>query len=92
MLLNRQVFGRGFLRTLIISPFLVMSTAAALVWKYEILDTSFGVLNFVVKKFGGSHRGLGRHPPADHDHQLPDLGVDAVHGAAGPGRSAEPGR
>jgi sorbitol/mannitol transport system permease protein len=52
VLLNRHVFGRGFLRTLIISPFLVMSTAAALVWKYEILDTSFGVLNYFLKKIG----------------------------------------
>ncbi len=63
VLLNRHVFGRGFLRTLIISPFLVMSTAAALVWKYTILDTSFGVLNFVVKKFGGTPQDwAGIHP------------------------------
>lgn len=52
ILLNRRVFGRGFLRTLIISPFLVMSAAAALIWKYSILDTSFGVLNFFLKPFG----------------------------------------
>jgi sorbitol/mannitol transport system permease protein len=52
VLLNRHVFGRGFLRTLIISPFLVMSTAAALVWKYTILDTTFGVLNFLLKEVG----------------------------------------
>jgi sorbitol/mannitol transport system permease protein len=52
VLLNRRVFGRGLLRTLIISPFLVMSAAAALIWKYSILDTTFGVLNFVLKPFG----------------------------------------
>lgn len=52
ILLNRRVFGRGLLRTLIISPFLVMSAAAALVWKYSILDTTFGVLNYVLKPFG----------------------------------------
>jgi sorbitol/mannitol transport system permease protein len=52
ILLNRRVFGRGFLRTLIISPFLVMSAAAALIWKYSILDTTFGVLNFFLKPFG----------------------------------------
>ena len=51
-LLNRRVFGRGFLRTLIISPFLVMSAAAALIWKYSILDTTFGVLNYFLKPFG----------------------------------------
>ena len=52
ILLNRRVFGRGFLRTLIISPFLVMSSAAALVWKFSILDTTFGVLNWFVGLFG----------------------------------------
>ena len=52
ILLNRRVFGRGFLRTLIISPFLVMSAAAALIWKYSILDTTFGVLNYFLKPFG----------------------------------------
>jgi polyol transport system permease protein len=52
LLLNRHVFGRGFLRTLIISPFLVMPTAAALVWKFTILDTTFGLLNFFLRPFG----------------------------------------
>jgi sorbitol/mannitol transport system permease protein len=52
ILLNRHVFGRGLLRTLIISPFLVMSTAAALVWKFAILDTTFGVLNYFLKPLG----------------------------------------
>jgi sorbitol/mannitol transport system permease protein len=52
LLLNRHVFGRGFLRTLIISPFLVMPAAAALAWKYTILDATFGVLNFVLRPFG----------------------------------------
>jgi sorbitol/mannitol transport system permease protein len=52
LLLNRHVFGRGFLRTLIISPFLVMPTAAALVWKFTILDTTFGILNYVLRPFG----------------------------------------
>src|SRR6266498_5817876 len=34
LLLDRKVFGRGILRTLIVSPFLVMPAAAALVWKF----------------------------------------------------------
>ena len=62
LLLNRHVFGRGFLRTLIISPFLVMPTAAALVWKFTILDTTFGVLNFFLRPFGlGSENWIGQH-------------------------------
>ena len=65
VLLNRHVFGRGFLRTLIVSPFLVMSTAAALVWKFTILDTTFGVLNFFLKPFGvGQVNWIGVHSQA----------------------------
>jgi polyol transport system permease protein len=52
LLLDRKVFGRGVLRTLIVSPFLVMPAAAALVWKFTILDPVFGVLNYFLKPFG----------------------------------------
>jgi sorbitol/mannitol transport system permease protein len=52
LLLDRKVFGRGLLRSLVISPFLVMPAAAALVWKFTILDTQFGLLNWVLKPFG----------------------------------------
>ena len=62
LLLNRYVFGRGFLRTLIISPFLVMPAAAALVWKFTILDTTFGILNWFLRPFGlGSENWIGQH-------------------------------
>lgn len=65
LLLNRHVFGRGFLRTLIISPFLVMPVAAALVWKFTILDTTFGILNYVLKPFGvGPVDWIGVHSQA----------------------------
>ncbi|BEP12004.1 sugar ABC transporter permease [Acidothermaceae bacterium B102] len=63
ILLDRHVFGRGFLRTLIISPFLVMPAAAALVWKFTILDTSFGVLNWFIHLFGFGHVDwISTHP------------------------------
>jgi sorbitol/mannitol transport system permease protein len=62
VLLNRHVFGRGFLRTLIISPFLVMSSAASYVWKYEILDPNTGVLNYFGKSIGlKSQDWAGQH-------------------------------
>src|SRR6185437_1227983 len=48
LLLDRKVLGRGLLRTLIISPFLVMPAAAALVWKFTLLDTEFGLINWVL--------------------------------------------
>lgn len=52
MLLDRKLMGRGVLRTLIVSPFLVMPAAAALVWKFTLLDTQFGLLNWVLSPFG----------------------------------------
>jgi sorbitol/mannitol transport system permease protein len=63
VLLNRRVFGRGFLRTLIISPFLVMSSAAAYVWRYEILSATVGTVNYASKELGlGSQNPIGLHP------------------------------
>src|SRR6266487_3771635 len=55
LLLDRKVFGRGLLRTLIVSPFLVMPAAAALVWKFTLLDTQFGLINWVLSPFGVNH-------------------------------------
>ena len=55
LLLDRKVMGRGLLRSLIVSPFLVMPAAAALVWKFTLLDTQFGLINWVLKPFGVNH-------------------------------------
>ena len=43
LLLNRPFPGRGVARTLLISPFLVMPVAAAVVWKFLLLDPSNGL-------------------------------------------------
>jgi sorbitol/mannitol transport system permease protein len=65
LLLDRHVFGRGFLRTLIISPFLVMPAAAALVWKFTILDPVFGILNYFLRPFGVHDTDwINTHPQA----------------------------
>lgn len=52
LLLDREFFGRGFLRTLLITPFLLMPVVAALIWKTQILHSLFGVLNWVVTGLG----------------------------------------
>lgn len=65
LLLDRKVFGRGFLRTLIISPFLVMPAAAALVWKFTLLDPVFGIINWALSPFGVHHTDwMNTHPKA----------------------------
>ncbi len=52
MLLDRKFLGRGLVRTLLISPFLVMPTAAALLWKTTMLDPVYGIVNWVIGWFG----------------------------------------
>src|SRR5438132_189938 len=55
VLLDRKFFGRGVVRTLIITPFLVMPAAAALVWATPMLDPNFGLLNYLLEPFGVHH-------------------------------------
>ncbi len=52
LLLDRAFIGRGIVRTLLITPFLVTPVAAALIWKTTLLDPVFGLVNFVLKPFG----------------------------------------
>ena len=46
VLLDRSFPGRGMARTLMITPFLVMPAAAALIWKWSILDATTGMANW----------------------------------------------
>ena len=55
VLLDRKFVGRGVVRTLIITPFLVMPAAAALVWAGPMLDPNFGLLNWLLEPFGVNH-------------------------------------
>jgi sorbitol/mannitol transport system permease protein len=52
VLLDRQFFGRGFVRTLLITPFLVMPVVAGLVWRTQMFSSLFGVLNWVLEAVG----------------------------------------
>lgn len=47
ILLDRKFFGQGLARTLMITPFLIMPAAAALIWKYSMFDTNIGILNWI---------------------------------------------
>ena len=55
LLLDRKFPGRSIVRTLIITPFLVMPAAAALVWAGPMLDPNFGLLNYLLQPFGVHH-------------------------------------
>jgi polyol transport system permease protein len=45
LLLDRKFVGRGLVRTLLITPFLLMPVVAALIWKQQMFSSLFGVLN-----------------------------------------------
>lgn len=66
LLLDRAFLGRGIVRTLLITPFLVTPVAAALVWKTSMFDPIFGIVNWVLSPFA-SVRSTGsadtRCPP-----------------------------
>ncbi len=48
-LVNHKFPGRGIVRTLLITPFLIMPAAAALTWKNQMLNPNFGVVDWVIR-------------------------------------------
>lgn len=45
LLLDRTFFGRGMVRTLLITPFLIVPVSAALLWKHALYNPEYGLLN-----------------------------------------------
>jgi sorbitol/mannitol transport system permease protein len=45
LLLDRKFFGQGLVRTLLITPFLLMPVVAALIWKQQMFSSLFGILD-----------------------------------------------
>src|SRR3954453_16874500 len=45
LLLDRKFRGRGIVRTMIITPFLIVPVAAALLWKHALFNPEYGLLN-----------------------------------------------
>jgi len=52
MLIDQPIVGRGTVRVLVISPFFVMPTVAALVWKNMMLDPNYGIFAWITTRFG----------------------------------------
>jgi len=48
-LVNHRFPGRGIVRTMLITPFLVMPVAAGLTWKNMMLNPNFGVVNWFTR-------------------------------------------
>jgi polyol transport system permease protein len=65
VLLDKKFLGRGIVRTLLITPFLVMPAAGALLWKTSIFNPVFGLLNWALSPFGaGDVDWVNRFPMA----------------------------
>lgn len=70
VLLDRSFPGRGVARTLMITPFLVMPAAAALIWKWSIFEASTGMANWAL--------GLVGIPPVAWNTEVPIVTIIAV--------------
>jgi sorbitol/mannitol transport system permease protein len=54
LLLDRKFFGQGLVRTLLITPFLLMPVVVGLLWKNQMFHGLYGVINWVIDKLGGT--------------------------------------
>jgi sorbitol/mannitol transport system permease protein len=52
VLLDQDFFGRGVARVLVISPFFVMPTVSALIWKNMLMHPANGVIAFLMQSVG----------------------------------------
>src|SRR5215218_401231 len=48
-LVNHRFPGRGIVRTMLITPFLVMPVVTALSWKNMMFDPDFGIINWLLR-------------------------------------------
>ncbi len=63
VLLDRKFFGQGFVRTLLITPFLIMPVVAGLIWKLQMFNKLYGVLNWLLERLGiDSVEFVSKHP------------------------------
>ncbi|PWH06313.1 sugar ABC transporter permease [Brachybacterium endophyticum] len=67
LLLDRRFLGRGVVRTLLITPFLIMPVAGAMLWSISMFDPTYGLVNWLI--------GLVGADPVDWTSQLPVLSI-----------------
>jgi sorbitol/mannitol transport system permease protein len=63
ILIDRKFFGQGIVRTLLITPFLIMPVVAGLIWKNQMFSKLFGVVNWVLERLSlDSIEFVSNHP------------------------------
>ena len=73
LLLDRAFLGRGAVRTMMITPFLIVPVAAALVWKHALYNPSYGLFNGLLRGIFGASA-----PQPDWISQMPLTAVVAA--------------
>ncbi len=76
MLLDRKFLGRGLVRTMMITPFLIVPIAAALVWKHALLNPNYGLFNGILTWIGDLF-GDSSPPQPDWITQMPKTAIIA---------------
>jgi sorbitol/mannitol transport system permease protein len=63
VLLDRKFLGRGVVRTMLITPFLLTPVVIGLIWKNQMFHGLYGVLNWVIDTLGGTPiEFVSQHP------------------------------
>jgi sorbitol/mannitol transport system permease protein len=73
LLLDRTFLGRGAVRTMMITPFLIVPVAAALLWKHALYNPSYGLFNGLLTGIFGANA-----PQPDWISELPLTSVIAA--------------
>ena len=55
LLLDRKFRGQGIVRTMMITPFLIVPVAAALLWKHALYNPEYGLFNGLLKTLFGEN-------------------------------------
>ncbi|GGK01114.1 sugar ABC transporter permease [Streptomyces camponoticapitis] len=76
LLLNQRFAGRGLVRTLLITPFLLVPVSAALLWKHVLYNPEYGLLNGGWAWFTGLF-GVENASQPDWISDMPLLAVEA---------------
>jgi sorbitol/mannitol transport system permease protein len=77
LLLDRKFMGRGFVRTLLITPFLLVPVSAALLWKHVLYNPEYGLLNGAWAWFTGLF-GAGNPGQPDWISDMPLTAVEVA--------------
>jgi sorbitol/mannitol transport system permease protein len=77
LLLDRKFRGRGVVRTMMITPFLIVPVAAALLWKHALYNPEYGLLNGALTWIWGLF-GSDNPPQPDWISQAPLVSIEVA--------------